>query len=189
MTTVASEPSQWTDQDHRFMGRALELAQSAMEDAKFPVGAVVVFEGVKIAEAANRVAKLAHLAHAEILAVRDAMKNAWLPLDNRPDMVLYTTLEPCMMCLGAIMNYNIEHLHYALEAPGDGAARFAQEWDRLRPPETHRRLKVPQMTAGLRRSESLRVFELFLERHPHSPLIPGVKDVVGCAPARWNRTS
>ncbi len=90
-----------TDVD--FMRRALELARRAGDDNEVPVGAVVVRAGVVIGEGWNHpVASSDPTAHAEIVALRAAA--AQQGNYRLGDATLYVTLEPCAMCIGAVLN-------------------------------------------------------------------------------------
>ncbi len=99
---------------HRdFMNRALELAQKAYDIGEVPVGAVIVKDNKIIGEGYNfREAKKNALGHAEIMAINEACQY----VDNwRLDgCTMYVTLEPCIMCTGAIINSRIERVVYSL---------------------------------------------------------------------------
>jgi tRNA(adenine34) deaminase len=89
--------------------RAIALARQASENHEFPVGAVVVLNGRIIGEGMNQKETLNDpSAHAELLAIRDAARflNNW----RLVGAVLVTTLEPCPMCLGAILQARIAHV-------------------------------------------------------------------------------
>ena len=94
------------------MQRALELARFAAEKQEVPIGAVLVFENTIIAEGANcPISTTDPTAHAEIIALRNAAKNiANYRLTNT---TLYVTLEPCVMCCGAIMQARVKKVIYA----------------------------------------------------------------------------
>ena len=87
--------------DEYFMQHALQEAQYAFEEDEVPVGAVVVVNGKIIARAHNQV-ELLHdpTAHAEILAITAACN--FLGAKYLPDATLYVTVEPCLMCCGAL---------------------------------------------------------------------------------------
>lgn len=90
------------EHDEQFMERAIELArQGVANDAGGPFGAVVVKDGRVIAEGNNRVTSTNDpTAHAEVVAIREACKNLGsFQLDG---CTIYTSCEPCPMCLGAI---------------------------------------------------------------------------------------
>ena len=87
--------------DEYFMQHALQEAQYAFEEDEVPVGAVVVINEKIIARAHNQV-ELLHdpTAHAEILAITAACN--FLGAKYLPDATLYVTVEPCLMCCGAL---------------------------------------------------------------------------------------
>ncbi|MDD3706430.1 MAG: tRNA adenosine(34) deaminase TadA [Clostridiaceae bacterium] len=104
-----------------FMKKALEEAQKAFEMDEVPVGAVIVRNGKIISATHNRreISKDA-TAHAEMLAIREACEilGSWRLIDC--DM--YVTLEPCVMCSGAILQARIERLYIGAMDPKGGAA-------------------------------------------------------------------
>src|SRR5262249_53709274 len=108
------------DVDLRWMQQALEQARLAGERGEVPVGAVLVRDGERLACAGNRtVADRDPSAHAEILALRDAAGRAG---DHRLGGTLYVTLEPCLMCMGALVQARIDRLVFAARDPKAGAA-------------------------------------------------------------------
>ncbi len=99
---------------------ALALARQAQEGGEVPVGAVVVRDGVIVGRGFNRpIAATDPSAHAEIMALRDA--GNYLSNYRLPDCTLYVTLEPCVMCIGAIFHARIQRLVYAATDPKTGA--------------------------------------------------------------------
>ena len=103
------------------MKKALEEAEKAFEKDEVPVGAVIVRNGEIIAAAHNQreISKDA-TAHAEMLAIKEACEalGGWRLIDC--DM--YVTLEPCVMCSGAILQARIERLYIGAMDPKGGAA-------------------------------------------------------------------
>jgi tRNA(Arg) A34 adenosine deaminase TadA len=137
------------------MKRALALAQSAADAGEVPVGAVIVKDGVIIAETANAMrSKADPTAHAEMEAIRAAAGR--LGSERLEGCDLWVTLEPCAMCAGAIAHARIARVYYAAADPKGGAVDngprfFAQ-------PTCHHR---PEVYAGLGEAvaaEQLRVF-------------------------------
>ena len=122
------------------MARALELAREAASVGEVPVGAVVVKDGVVIAEAHNAPRELADpTAHAEILALRRAA--AALGSERLEGCELWVTLEPCAMCAGAIVHARIARLYYGAADPKGGAvehgARVFEQPQCLHRPEVY----------------------------------------------------
>ena len=108
-------------QHNHFMQLALEQAQLAYEAGEVPVGAVVVnSDNQVVASAFNQTITLHDpTAHAEIMALRQAavlLKNHRLP-----QLRLYVTLEPCVMCMGALMHARIGQVVYGAADPKTGA--------------------------------------------------------------------
>lgn len=109
--------------DERCMRRALELAQRAMaEDDEIPVGAVIVSpDGDIVGEGWNRnISEHDPSAHAEIVAMRRA--GQMLGNHRLVGCTLYVTLEPCVMCAGALVHARVARVVYAASDPKTGAA-------------------------------------------------------------------
>ena len=107
--------------DYSYLQLAIEQARLAAEAGEVPVGAVIVYDGEVIASAQNCVLRsLDPTAHAEIVALRAAAQR----LNNYrlTGCELYTTLEPCAMCAGAIIHSRISRLVYGAADPKAGAA-------------------------------------------------------------------
>lgn len=104
----------------KYMQLALKEAKKAYQNGDVPVGCIIVKDDVVIAKGYNiRQAKKDTLGHAEIVAIKKACKklNAWI-LEG---CTMYVTLEPCLMCAGAILNARIKKLVYATEEPKFGS--------------------------------------------------------------------
>ena len=104
----------------RWMTLALKQAEAAAQAGEVPVGAVLIAEGAILAEAHNRsISAQDPTAHAEILALRAAAisrQNYRLPRTT-----LYVTIEPCMMCVGALIHARIDQLVFGAREPRSGA--------------------------------------------------------------------
>jgi tRNA(adenine34) deaminase len=108
-----------TDADHRWMGRALEMAREAAQNDEVPVGAVVVAPDGRPFGERNRMRELADpTAHAETLAIRRAA--AHLGDWRLEGHTLYVSLEPCTMCAGAIVLSRVQRVVYAAQDPKAG---------------------------------------------------------------------
>lgn len=107
--------------DALFMEAALELARQAATLDEVPVGAVVVLDGEIVGRGFNQpIGRSDPTAHAEIMALRDAA--ARLGNYRLPGATLYVTLEPCVMCAGAIMHARIARVVFGARDPKTGAA-------------------------------------------------------------------
>ena len=102
-----------TKQDKLFMQKAIELSQQAVESGKGgPFGAIIVKDGKIVGQGHNQVTSTNDpTAHAEIVAIRDACKN--LQSFQLKDCIIYTSCEPCPMCLGAIYWARPKQIFYA----------------------------------------------------------------------------
>ena len=110
--------------DNKFMKSALKCAEAALREGEVPIGAVVVYEGKVIARGHNRRTKRQiATAHAEIEAIEKACKKlkSW----RIPDCELYVTLEPCPMCMGAVLNARIKKVYFG--APEDKGRSLTNE--------------------------------------------------------------
>ncbi len=101
--------------DHNlFMRAALAEAELAGKAGELPIGAVIVHNGQIVATGrARHVARSSNMAHAEMNALLTAEQ--YLAAHARDGCVIYTSVEPCVMCLGAIVMSNIRHIVYGLE--------------------------------------------------------------------------
>lgn len=113
-------------EDEVWMSRALQLAGQAGAAGEVPVGAVVVFDGKEIGTGFNApISGCDPTAHAEMRALRDAA--ARVGNYRLPGATLYVTLEPCTMCVGAIVHSRISRLVYGAAEPKAGAVASARQ--------------------------------------------------------------
>jgi tRNA(adenine34) deaminase len=142
------------------MQQALELAKEAAEDNDVPVGAVVVNQnGEVIGRGKNEREKNNDpLAHAELIAIRDAAKNSnsW----RFDDATLIVTLEPCAMCAGAIAQSRFARVVFGAFDEKAGAA--GSVWDLIRDPRLPNKIEV---VTGLLADESAQLLkDFFIKR-------------------------
>lgn len=131
-----------------FMGEALAEARQAVTRGAPPVGAIAVMNEAMVARATNRVVETSDpTAHAVMAVIRDAARK--LGTVHLSDITIFTTVEPCAMCVGAMLECDAAALVYALPNPVDGAAGSVIELA-SNPRLTHR-LKV---VSGIRRDEA-----------------------------------
>ena len=155
-----------TDEKMEFV---IELAEKAMDNGEFPIAAAV-YNGDELVSSAYTTERAdgRFLVHAELKALLDAdmMK---FPYKTRAQLELYTNLEPCLMCLGAVMSSFISKVYFALEAPEDGAVDLVRsEFERRKVtglPAYH----FPEVTGGLLRERSIQLFKDFVERNQGKP--------------------
>lgn len=113
--------------DEYWMQLAYEQAELAAEQGEIPVGAVIVSQNKLIGAGFNAPIGLSDpTAHAEIQAIRaacESLKNYRLP----EDAILYVTLEPCTMCVGALVHARIKHVVFGTTEPKAGSLVSARQ--------------------------------------------------------------
>jgi tRNA(adenine34) deaminase len=144
--------------DEYFMNAALLLARQAEAGGEVPVGAVVVKDGAIIGEGFNQPITTADpTAHAEIIAIRQAARA--LRNYRLTGTTIYCTLEPCIMCAGAMIHARIERIVFGVFDPRAGAG--GSVYDVLTDPRLNHRLDV---CSGIRETECATLLRQFFER-------------------------
>jgi len=151
------------------MRMVIELAKNALEDNEMPIAAIV-FNGDKVISSSytSERGDKRFLVHAELKALLEADKQKH-PIKERKQMQLFTNLEPCMMCLGSAMTFFIGEIHYALEAPIDGATEFAERFLDKECKEIPSYV-LPKIYRGVLRQESIELFKEFARRNEGKPM-------------------
>jgi tRNA(adenine34) deaminase len=150
-------PQASSTRDVDFMRRALELAQRAALDNEVPVGALLVLDEEVIGEGWNRpIAEHDPTAHAEIVALRAAAKRMRNYRLGRA--TLYATLEPCAMCMGAVLNARISRVVFGAWDQKAGAC--GSVIDLPREPKLSNRIDV---FGGVCSDESAQLLRHFFE--------------------------
>lgn len=109
--------------DEYYMQQALKEAKKAYDDGEVPIGAVIVMQDRIIARAYNQVEKLNDsTAHAEIIALTSAYN--FLGSKYLPEAILYVTIEPCLMCAGALYWSKIARVVYGAEDEKNGYKKY-----------------------------------------------------------------
>ena len=135
-----------------FMGEALAEAELAIERGERPIAAVAVVDEAMVVRAHDRVQETNDpTAHAVVTVLRETARK--LGAVRLADATIFTTQEPCPMCVGALLESDVEAIVFALANPHNGAAgsviQLAQH------PQLPRRLKV---VSGIRRDEAEALF-------------------------------
>lgn len=143
----------WSDERIKFMREALKEARYAAEEGEIPIGAVIVCKGQIIARAHNLTETLHDVtAHAEMQAITAATE--YLGGKYLQDCTLYVTLEPCIMCAGALGWSQISEVVYGASDPRRGFQTFA-------PKALHPKTNVLQ---GVLAEECLQLVTEFFKR-------------------------
>jgi tRNA(adenine34) deaminase len=140
------------------MEEALRCAQRALEAGEVPVGAVAVCAGRIVGRGWNRnIASSDPSAHAEILALREA--GATLGNHRLEECELFTTIEPCAMCAGAMVHARIRRLVYGADDPKAGAVLSVMQV--LNHPQLNHKIEV---RSGVLAGRSAEVLQSFFKR-------------------------
>ena len=144
----------WTEDEVRFMGLALEEAEAAEAEGEVPIGAVLVRDGLVLGTGRNGpIGGNDPTAHAEVRALREAA----LACGNYrlTGATLFVTLEPCLMCLGAMIHARVDRVVFAAPDPKVGVSKLlpALEGAHL----NHR----PELIGGLREDEARDLLKRF----------------------------
>ncbi|RJP60692.1 MAG: tRNA adenosine(34) deaminase TadA [Deltaproteobacteria bacterium] len=141
------------------MKEALAEARKAGEKGEVPVGAVLISSnGELLAKAHNEsISRNDPTAHAEILALRKAGKK--LGNYRISNSTFYVTIEPCIMCIGALINARIRHLVYGARDPKAGAVDSV--YNILQNPRLNHRMKV---SSGILERECRDIIQSFFKR-------------------------
>ncbi|MBC6415133.1 MAG: nucleoside deaminase [Bdellovibrionales bacterium] len=140
-----------------FMKKALEQAKKAFKQKEVPVGAIIVKNNRIISQAFNlREKQNSPIGHAEILAIDQASQklNSWR-LEN---CSIYVSLEPCLMCLGAILQARISKLIYA---SSDIKTGFSSYYQLDKEKTVKNKLKI---TSSIYEDESSKLLKLFFKK-------------------------
>jgi tRNA(adenine34) deaminase len=133
-----------------FMKQALRQAENAFAEDEVPIGAIVVADNQIIGKGYNQVEKLNDpTAHAEMLAITAA--SAYLSSKFLNECTLYVTVEPCVMCYGAIRNSRIKNIVIGCLEPKHGFTNFVNNAQKLK------------VTQGVLEDESSMLMKTFFE--------------------------
>lgn len=139
--------------DIEFMAIALDEAAAGLSSGVMPIGAVLAV-GESIIGRAHWVGGAAGLLnHPEHMLLSDADRSIAMP--DRRATTLYTTLEPCLMCMGTAMSFFLGRVVFAAPAPADGASNVAEMWrPRHGHPNGSGAYGLPAISAGVSAAES-----------------------------------
>lgn len=143
--------------DLEYMKAALKLAEQAYENNEVPVGAVIVKDGKIISTGANNREETGDATgHAETLAIRRACETigSW----RLEDCELYVTLEPCPMCMGAIINSRVKRIVFGAKDAKAGACGSVINLNNY--PFNHK----PEISSGIMEEECRRILSDFFSK-------------------------
>lgn len=150
-------------QDKRFMQMAVDLSEQAVDGKKGgPFGAVIVRENIVVGSSGNEVFKQTDpCAHAEIMAIRDACTN--LKTVDLAGCYIYSSAEPCPMCMAAIYWANIKGIYFSNTEEDSMEYGFVDQeiLNELKKEKTQRRIK----SVRIPNTDAIKVFDKALKNH------------------------
>lgn len=143
------------------MARAIDLSRRNIDDGGGPFGAVIVKDGKIVGEGSNRVtATNDPTAHAEIVAIREACRN--LKTFDLSGCEIYTSCEPCPMCLSAVYWAHISKIYFANTKKDAARIEFDDDFIYQEIPKPLAQRKIPMVQ--LLRDEAWKVFEIWEQK-------------------------
>lgn len=158
------------------MSLVIALAEKALEKNELPI-ACIIFHNDKIITQSytSEMEDKRLLVHAELKALMK-LDQSKINVQEKMQMELFTNLEPCMMCLGASISSFIGSIYYSLDAPSDGAAKWAKQiWNKHHVKSS---FCLPAITAGILKNESKELFKKYIDIHKEGPLVEWVKTII-----------
>lgn len=160
--------------EHDFlMSAALEQATRGLEAGELPIGAVIALDGKILARTYWRLDG-GLLAHPELLVLLEADRSSDI-VGRRKHLSLYTTLEPCLLCMSAAMFSWCGRVVYALESRTDGGTAIGKVWD---PGGDAAPYRFPEVIGRVRREDSLELVREYIRRAPASPLAAWARTLI-----------
>lgn len=151
-----------SEKDFYWMKEAMELARQGMKEYdELPIATILVGNDEEIGRGVtSNVRKGSLVAHGEQLVLMNTPKSIFF---TQKPIVLYTTLEPCIMCLGAAIQCGVDRIVYGMPAAPDGGACYAEHIRGVKEP-------IPEIEGGVLEDEQYRLMKEFKETHdPTSP--------------------
>lgn len=158
------------------MKLVIDLAEQALEKNELPIACIIFYNDTIITQSHTSESKDKRLlVHAEIKALLELDKIR-INAKEKAQMELFTNLEPCMMCLGAAISSFVGKIYYSLDAPSDGAAKWAEKiWSAH---HTESSFCLPVITSGILEAESKELFRRYIDIHKGGPLVEWVKTII-----------
>ncbi len=158
------------------MKLVIDLAERALEKNELPIACIIFHNDTIVAQSHTSESEDDRLlVHAELKALME-LDQKKMKANEKRQMELFTNLEPCMMCLGASISSFVGKVYYSLDAPSDGAAKWAVRfWHDF---HTASSFCLPEITSGILKAESKALFQRYIDIHRDSPLVAWVKTLI-----------
>jgi tRNA(adenine34) deaminase len=151
--------------DEHWMKLAVEEAEKAMQNGEIPVAAILVADGKELSRSQTMVSRKGTMAaHGELFALLEANGKIW----SAPHpLVIYTNLEPCLMCVGAAMQVGVDEIVFGMRAAPDGGERYTNAI-------AEGGQKPPKIRGGVLEMETVALMRQLPEVNPQQPALPYV---------------
>lgn len=148
------------NKDAYWMTEALKLAEQGMKEYhELPIATILVANDKEIGRGVtSNVRHNSLVAHGELLVLMNAQKKV---LTCERPLVLYTTLEPCLMCLGAAITCGVDRIVFGMPALPDGGVCYVPRIEGVNE-------KIPEITGGVLEEEQYQLMEKFIKTHDAS---------------------
>lgn len=158
------------------MKLVLNLAEKALEKNELPIACIIFHNDTIVTQSYTSESEDKRLlVHAEIKALIE-LDQKRIKSKEKMQMELFTNLEPCMMCLGASISSFVGKIYYSLDAPSDGAVKWAEKtWNAH---HTKSSFCLPAITSGILETESKELFKRYIDIHKEGPLVEWVKTII-----------
>jgi tRNA(adenine34) deaminase len=152
--------------DTKYIFRAIQIALEAEQKGNLPIGAVIILDDKIIAQAGNSIlSPLYHPGrHAEMEALHNVPAELWL---HSPEMTCYSTLEPCVMCFGALLLHGIGRVVFGAEDTRGGARAIVN----YLPDYYAGGLGVPELVGPVAAEDCDELYSRALERYDQLPVV------------------
>ena len=155
--------------DQQWMQKALQESKKAAENGELPIAAIVVAGDTELIRSQTQTGRRKSMTgHAELWALIELQRRVYSK--DRP-VTIYTTLEPCLMCLGAAMQCGVDEIVFAMEAAPDGGTRYVNSI-------IEGGQKAPEIRKGICESEARSIMETFIAENPRHPGIGYARSLV-----------
>lgn len=155
--------------DEKWMRLAVEEARNAMQNGEIPVAAILVANGEELSRSQTMVSRKGSMAaHGELFAILAANGKVW---SAAHPLVIYTNLEPCLMCVGAAMQVGVDEIVFGMYASPDGGARYA---DAI----AEGGQKPPTIRGGVLEMETVALMRELAHVNPAQPALPYVQEML-----------
>ncbi|MDE6990334.1 MAG: nucleoside deaminase [Lachnospiraceae bacterium] len=155
------------------MKLVIDLAERALEKNELPIACIIFRNDTIVAQSHTSESEDDRLlVHAELKALME-LDQKKMKANEKRQMELFTNLEPCMMCLGASISSFVGKVYYSLDAPSDGAAKWAvRSWNDFHAASS---FCLPEITSGILKAESKALFQRYIDIHTDSQFVEWVK--------------